>query len=129
MLFRSGIVWWAGKNRRAARVALAVSGQSLADGFDVCHRCDNPPCVRPDHLFLGTSAENTADMMAKGRYRPGGRPMPGSTNGYAKLTEPHVIEIRGWLAMGRKPKDIAPRFGVSAATVYAIKAGTNWTAA
>lgn len=47
------------------------NGRTVPAGIKVCHACDNPPCVRPDHLFLGTQLQNVADMLAKGRYRNG----------------------------------------------------------
>jgi hypothetical protein len=68
----------------------------------VCHRCDNPPCCRPDHLFLGTAKDNSQDSMQKGRARvglPGPSPwrdkyLRGEDNPHAKLTASQVLEIR-----------------------------------
>lgn len=55
----------------AHRVAWVLAGDELTDDMLICHTCDNPPCVRRSHLFDGTPADNTADMMAKGRHRAG----------------------------------------------------------
>lgn len=89
----------------------------LSSGICVCHRCDNRRCVRPDHLFLGTVADNTRDMVAKKRHRA---PI-GEQCWAAKLSDKQVAEIRGWCRKGEKGIDIATMFSVSPATVSAIK--------
>jgi hypothetical protein len=63
-----------GRDHNAQRVAWMLTVGSIPDGMVVCHRCDNPPCVNPDHLFLGSQADNIADMDAKGRRRRAPRP-------------------------------------------------------
>jgi len=85
----------------------------------VCHRCDTPSCVNPDHFFLGTATDNNADMTQKGRQR-GPR---GETHHAAKLTAEHVKEIR---RDKRLNCEIARGFGVSEATVSLIKNGKTW---
>ena len=90
--------------------------------FHVCHRCDNPSCVNPDHLFLGTRKDNMQDASAKGRMRNGGR--QGTANAAARITEDDVKAIRS--AVGLQ-KEIAERFGVSRMIVSKIKTRRTWS--
>ena len=99
---------------------------SLAHGFippDLCvlHRCDTPACVNPDHLFLGTRADNSADMIAKGRARH--RSPNGEQNGASKLTAPDVVAIRASTISSRA---LAKQFGVSKVTIQNIRHGRTW---
>ncbi|HAM58783.1 MAG TPA: hypothetical protein DCQ64_26575 [Candidatus Rokubacteria bacterium] len=96
----------------------------IPDGAFVCHHCDNPACVRPSHLFVGTQAENMADCAAKKRART--RPMPGETNPFARLTNSDVRDIRERLSHGDAGVDIARSHGVSQSTVSHIKNGRSW---
>lgn len=69
--FGYGWTWFDGSARNTHRVAWILTHGPIAAGLCVCHRCDNPKCCNPAHLFLGTKGENTLDMVAKGRnYRP-----------------------------------------------------------
>lgn len=115
-----GRTWFNGRTWWVHRLALHLSGVSLGL-LDVCHRCDNPPCCRPDHLFLGTAKDNAADMMAKGRRRG----PHGESHHRAKLNTDDVAWIRslGGLASLRV---LAHGFGVSKATVGAILRGETW---
>jgi len=104
----------------------------------VCHNCpgsDNPACVNPAHLFLGTHAENMADMARKGRAVIGPRHpsvthphrVPrGGNHHHAKLTEADVREIRRARAAGIPNKDIAARFGISPGNASTIAQGKSW---
>jgi hypothetical protein len=91
----------------------------------VLHTCDVRACVRPDHLFLGTAADNTADMLSKGRYRSVRH--PGEANGIAKLTAAQVIEIRkrDIRARGMK-RQLAREFGVSPSLIWTIVTRRGW---
>lgn len=107
-------------NYRAHRVAY-----KLAIGIDpgtkcVCHRCDNPICCNPRHLFLGTNADNSRDMVTKGREAH----QRGEDHGRHKLTAEEVIAIRHTLGTCC---EIGEFYGVSAATVSMIQNGRTWT--
>lgn len=102
------------------RLGFELANGPIPDGMEVCHRCDNPRCVRPDHLFLGTHAENMADMSKKGRSARGER------NGIAKLTANAAREIRRLVSMGEMKIEIAKRFGVGESVVRSIAKRKRW---
>lgn len=87
----------------------------------VLHACDNPSCVNPDHLFLGTNLDNIKDCEAKGRAKLKGS--PGARNGRARLTPEQVAEIR---THSRTRKAYAAEFGVAPSTISMIWTGRNW---
>ncbi len=105
----------------AHRVSWELANGPIPDGLCVLHRCDNPPCVNPGHLFLGTLADNSADMAAKGRARTSNQ--KGEANGNAKLSKAQVHEIR---ADPRFQRVIAADYNVSRTAVSGIKSGANW---
>lgn len=112
---------FAGKQtERAHRVAWMLERGPIPEGGHVLHRCDNPICVNPAHLFIGDDSSNVADKVAKGRH-PSGERAPG-----AKLTERDVRLILGALSLGESARSIADRFGVKPGAVYAIRAGRTW---
>jgi HNH endonuclease len=91
----------------------------------VCHKCDNPKCVRPDHLWDGTQKENIQDAARKGRMRC--CLLPGSGNPNAKLTEADVIEIRALYPTGlHTQKELALRYGVNESGICNILARRTW---
>jgi hypothetical protein len=105
---------------KAHRYALTLAGRPLLPGEHACHRCDNPPCCNPGHLFAGSSADNNADMMAKGRGPIGSR------NGQALLEEEQIIKIREDVAVGNKLADVGMRYGITKSTVSVIARGERW---
>lgn len=115
-----GVAYRDGRCWRAHRLAWVDAHGPIPDGLLVLHRCDNPSCVNVDHLFLGTAADNTADMIAKDRAARG------EAHGMAKLTEDDVRAI--YAARGiRSHRAIAAEYGVSASTVQRIHTGETWT--
>ena len=102
------------------RVAWELSFGAIPEGKQVLHRCDNPPCCNPGHLFVGTQLDNMHDAIAKGRNARGARV------GSAKLTDAKVLEIRAARAGGEKGVSVAARFGISQATVSEVCSGKLW---
>lgn len=123
------------KNLRAHRVAFFLFYGFIADYLCVCHRCDNPPCVNPGHLFLGTDLDNSKDRDRKGRQARGakiGEPLrlttPRGEDRYgAKLRTEDVAQIKSLLQAGATNTEISKQFGVTNVTVSLIKRGKLWT--
>lgn len=124
-------VWGANKNKGgygffapdgkhtilAHRASWVLCGGCDPGDLNVCHHCDNPSCVNPAHLFLGTQLENLQDAARKNRIRSGTR------HHSAKLTEADVVSIR---ADSRPRRDIAKAYGVSRNTVCLILRRLRW---
>ncbi len=110
-----------GRGAQAAyRMAWEMANGPIPKGMCVCHKCDVPSCINPQHLWLGTHIDNMADKYRKGRSNN----PKGEAHGRAKLTEEAVREIR---ISPRAPKVIAAKYGVSPTQIYAIRAGLRWT--
>lgn len=127
---RYGYFLHLGKHLPAHRLSYYLSrGVQPADKL-VCHTCDVPHCVNPDHLFLGTPSENMKDCVRKGRWRGFGRARSehnrGSENPFSKLTETDVITMRREHVGGVRAKDLAQRFGVSVHTVRDVVMARSW---
>ena len=108
--------------KAAHRVAWALTHGEIPKGLNVLHKCDNPPCVRPSHLFLGTLKENSQDMKNKLRGTIG------ESNKHAKLTKNDVLEIRESCAKKElKQYQLAEKYNVSTAAISLIVNRINWT--
>ena len=110
-----------GIDLKAHRISYSIYKGEIQNGLLVCHYCDNPPCVNPDHLFLGTNKQNTQDMLRKGRHS-----FTGSMNPKAKLKDQDIIEIRRMILEGIFQKEIGRKFNVSQATISDIKLRSIW---
>ena len=117
-------VAWGGKSKMLHRVMMEFVSGPLPDGLNVCHHCDNPLCVRPDHLFLGTQKDNLADMTAKGRRVS--TLSRAEKNGGAVLSWKEVREIRAKYAAGRPTADIAREHNRHYYTVRDVITGRTW---
>jgi hypothetical protein len=125
-----------GKNTMAHRVAYELANGPLPVGALVCHRCDNPPCCNPRHLFAGTQVDNMKDCREKGRratgtangsYTKPERRRRGETHGRAKLTESDVLEIRKHPSADRELlRSLAQSYGVSISTIDWIIRRRSW---
>ena len=115
----------AGKKRGAHRIAYQLYVGEIPDELQVLHRCDNPSCVNPAHLFLGTVADNMHDCMNKGRFTLPVH-LSGGKAGGAKLTEEQVKTIREMRAAGVMQNDIAREFGVVRHTISRIVHHYSW---
>lgn len=95
---------------------------TISPGYVVRHKCDNPSCVNPDHLEVGTAKENALDMVERGRAAP----KRGEQNTQAKLTEQSVRRIRELKATGSTERELAQQFGVSIPCISSIVCRQRW---
>lgn len=107
----------------AHRFSYELAKGKIPNGLYVCHKCDNPNCVNPDHLFVGTQSDNMTDCSQKGRLRPGNT--SGENNGLAKLTEEKVRYIRAMRGK-RNYSELAREFGVSHIAVRLASLRKTW---
>ena len=108
----------------AHRLAWTLTNGPIPVGMCVCHKCDNPRCCNPNHLFLGSHSDNMADMRRKGR-RKGVNTK--ERNGRARLSEEQVAMIRSLYKRGEvRQVDLAARFSISQCMISAIVRGVNW---
>ena len=114
----------AGRKLTAHRISWELHCGPVPQGLCVLHRCDNRRCVRPEHLFLGTFQDNTADMFAKGRNGPGG-PL-GERASSAKLTADAVVAIRAAAAAGVSQRELGRTHGVARQSIRAIVRRESW---
>lgn len=114
-----GLVHINGKRTTAHRQSWIEANGPIPAGLHVLHKCDIPLCVNPNHLYLGSHADNMGDYHS----RKGNR---GERNGQSKLSADQVVEIRRLLAKGRSGYSIAKEYGVNEQTIYDIAHNKAW---
>lgn len=111
------------RHRRAHRVSWEMAnGKKIPPGLHVMHACDNPACVNPQHLSLGTHQENMDDRHIKGRDAK----VFGPENAQSKLTEDDVVKIRYWYSLGIVLEDLANYFGISTVAASRVVRRETW---
>ncbi len=110
-----------GRTYRAHRFVYESTHGPIPEGFIIRHKCDNPPCVNPTHLEIGTHKDNTRDEMVRTRSRLG------ETNPNVKLSNANVREIRFlYASTDVTQKQLALKYGVSKATIWYTLKGKTW---
>ena len=126
---KDGYGWFSSNGqKRAHRVSYCVHKGIISDGLHVLHKCDNPSCVNPSHLFLGTHKQNMEDMIEKGRSHHLNMDYidnTGSNHPKSLITESQVLEIRS--IKGISQKEIGRIYGISRQAVSDIVRRVNWS--
>lgn len=116
-----GRVWWEDEHRAATAVVWELTHGPIYSSYFLLHTCDVPPCVNPDHLYLGTDQNNSDDRLARGRVPRGER------NGKAKLTDEKVREIRKLSILGWSDREISRSLKISHMTIGRVLRRGGWS--
>ena len=123
-----GVIGLGGRNagkERVHRLSWMMHNGAIPPGLFVLHKCDVPACIRPDHLFLGTAADNMKDCLSKNRINRSQR-TTGEKHYNHKVSLNDVIEIRRRRSGGEFLKTIAADFNITVSAVHSIAKGKNW---
>lgn len=116
-----GSIYVKGKRYSTHRLSWLIYRGDIPKGIFICHKCDNPPCCNPDHLFLGDIVANTLDMVSKNRHPKG------NGHGLSKLDDKKVDQIIQRLRLGEVREVIAKDFGVTHKVIHQIANNETWT--
>ncbi len=110
---------------KAHRYSYELFNGKIPKGMHVLHKCDNPPCVAPEHLYLGTDKENSSDRIKRNRHSP--PPVRfGEKNNKSKLTDNDVINILKLFNSGVSAYKVSKIYNMDKSTIQDIKSGKNW---
>ena len=134
-----GRIFYDGKDHKAHRVSYELNIGHIPKGMIICHKCDNPSCVNPDHLFLGTNQDNSIDMVQKGRNNIESRSgdnhwmkkhpdkiAKGSSLNKSCLTEDNVIKLRKEFSSGATQVALAKKYGTTNKNIFHIVHRKTW---